>query len=111
MTPTAQFVQSVAGNLAYWQTRTEAATERHFGDLDFDRQNLYRAVQFGLALPQTRQLTVKLILRLFDFVEHRSYWREWLPVLEKARVSCAEDPALECRLLNQLGYFRRLNGE
>ncbi len=111
MTPTAEFRQSIVANLAYWQTRAETATEQQFGALDFERHNLYRAVQFGLGLPQTRRLTVQLILRLFEFVEHRTYWREWLPVLEKARVICDTEPDLEGRLLNQLGYFRRLNGE
>ncbi len=50
MISTPQFTRSVAANVAYWRQRTSDLSERKLGALDRERQNLYRATEFGLSL-------------------------------------------------------------
>lgn len=110
MNATAQFLESVAANVAYWQRRTDSLTEQKLGALDEERQNLLRAVEFGLAFPQTWRQTAELVLQSFLFIERRSYGREWIPMLRRAVVKCSDtDLSLKGRILDQLGIFLRLD--
>lgn len=79
-------------------------------ELDADRQNLYRAVEFGMAFPQTWLETAQLLLRSWLFIERRGYWRDWIPFLSQAAAKCDDtELALKCRLLNRLGHSQRLD--
>jgi tetratricopeptide (TPR) repeat protein len=102
--PSAQFVKSVIANIDYWTQRTGQLDERQFGVLDVDWPNLYRAVEFGLALPEARNVTIALSLQLYDVIEQRGHWREWIPVLEQVLHSCTTgERTLRYQLLDQLG--------
>ncbi|MCB8984948.1 MAG: tetratricopeptide repeat protein [Ardenticatenaceae bacterium] len=106
----AQFTQSVAANISYWQQRTQNLTDDTLPALDQERQNLYRAAKFGLHVPHTWQQTAELILQTFVFVERRGYWAEWLPMLEQLLQSCpADNLAMRGRILDHLGLFYRYN--
>lgn len=105
-----QFSRSVAANVVYWQERTKALTHHNLPVLDRDRQNLYRAIRFGLQLADTWQETAVLILQSFPLIEKRGYWGEWIPIMERALDKCpADNVALRGRLLDCLGVFYRYN--
>lgn len=112
MNATAQFLESVAANIAHWQRRTDNLTEQKLRMLDDERQNLLRAVEFGLAFPRTWRQTAELVLQSFSFIEQRGYWREWIPMLKRALLKCTDaDLPLKGRILDQLGIFLRLDWE
>lgn len=72
-------------------------------------QNIYRAVEFGLALPETWRAAADLALELNYFIEHGGKWRPWQLLLQRALARCGdEDAQLKLRLLDQSGqHFRR----
>ena len=108
--PSSLFSRSVAANIAYWQQRTKVLTDENLPAIDRDRQNLYRAAQYGLHLAATWRETADLILQTYVLVERRGYWGEWIPLLEGLLARCgADDLALRGRLLDQLGLFYRYN--
>ena len=108
--PSHQFAHSVAANVVYWRQRTKELAHNNLSTFDRDRQNLYRAVRFGLQLAETWQETAELILQSFVLVEKRGYWGEWIPILERLFDKCPEgNLALRGRILDQLGIFHRYN--
>jgi tetratricopeptide (TPR) repeat protein len=110
MQPSTQFTHSVAANISYWQQRTHNLTDDSLPALDRERQNLYRAAQFGLHLSDTWQETAELILQAYVFIERRGYWGEWIPMLEQLLARCPEcDLAVRGRILDHLGLFYRHN--
>jgi tetratricopeptide (TPR) repeat protein len=110
MNATAQFLESVAANVAHWRRRTDNLTEQKLSTLDDERQNLLRAVEFGLAFPQTWRQTAELLLQSFPFIERRGYWHEWIPILRRALAKCTDtELSLKGRILDQLGIFLRLD--
>ncbi len=105
-----QFVRYITANLRYWLKRTENLPQLDLIQLDADRQNIYQAVQFGLAYPQTWPETAQLLIQASLFIVRRGYWREWIPLLTEATAKCGEnDPAIKGRLLNSLGHSQRLD--
>ncbi len=110
MSSTPQFTNSIASNVAYWRKRSEFLDVNTYRALNRDRQNIFKAIEFGLGLPETWLDTVELALGLFDYFEKQGYWREWLPTLERILRECPqENPALRARILDQLGLFYRHN--
>ncbi len=106
--PTDQFSRSVAANVTYWRKQTKNQDDVAFQLLDRERQNLFRAAEFGLRLPETWRDTAELIFQTFTFVDRRGYWQEWIPVLEQLLANCPEgDLALRGRILDQLGVYYR----
>jgi len=106
--PSPHFVKAIHASLSYWQERTNQLDDRAIGKVDAERQNLYRAVQFGLVLPQTWQATAIVILQSFDLVERRGYWQEWLTTVERALNICPQDERqLRFKLLIRLGQLQR----
>lgn len=108
--PAPRFVQSICTGLTYWQERTNHMDEQTIHEMDAERQNLYRIVQYGLILPETWRDTVVLVLQTFDLVEQRGYWDEWRSVLQTLLSKCPEHELLiQCKLLNRLGQLQRLS--
>lgn len=107
--PAPEFIANIAAALHYWEQLLEAVDvgdSRIYGA----RDNLFRAVQFGLALPATQLAAAELTAKAFPFVHEYGYWEEWLPAVEAAVRVCPEDElALRFRLLTRLGQMRRLN--
>lgn len=107
-----QFLDSVLANLLYWKGRTADLDLASLAEIDRDRTNLFRAVEFGLYLPQTRNDAARLAVACFPLIVQRWYYREWIPILEKAAALCGKEAlALKGRLLDQLGIFYRRNRE
>ncbi|MGD8806401.1 MAG: tetratricopeptide repeat protein [Chloroflexota bacterium] len=108
--PSAQFISSVAANLAYWCDHEGLADPRAWPALDRERRNLFQAVEYGLQLPQTWSAAADLALKSYTYVFERGYWSEWTPVLEQALSACPdENSAVKWRLAQQLGsFYRRL---
>ncbi len=102
--PNPVFVRQIVATLRYWQGQTRQLDDETIACLDEERQNLYRAVQYGLVLPETWQETAVVIYQSFPLIERRAYWREWIPVLNKVIAGCPSNQLiLQARFLNQLG--------
>lgn len=77
--------------------------------VDQERQNLLRAVQFGLALPQAWDLTTAIALGAIPLINRRLYRKEWIPVLEQLVSQCPAGRQREqFDLLIQSGRMQRL---
>lgn len=113
MTISSNFKRGVAANIRYWQQKTFEVSDRTLGQLDEESQNLYRAVEYGLQLPETLADTVALITQLFNLPERRGYWVEWRPILEETLAiwhkRFPNQTRTRLKLLNQLGFLQRLN--
>lgn len=79
-----------------------------FPELIPDSQNMFRAVEFGLARPETWQAAAELILELRYFIDHSGDWRPWQKLLQKALARCgAEEVTLNIHLLDHSGHLYR----
>ena len=85
--PIPAFVQSVSAGLVYWQSRTRKLDDAQIGRLEGERQNLYRAVQFGLALPETWQETAEVALQKAEEAERVKTLLEDLPEKQRQAVT------------------------
>lgn len=107
--PSKEFSDSVAASLAYWRKRTQEMDDQVIIEIDGERQNLFRAVHFGLELPLAWTVTAEIALQTVPLVNRRFYRGEWIPVLEQLVASCpAGDESLKFDLLIQLGRMQRL---
>jgi tetratricopeptide (TPR) repeat protein len=104
------FRDSVMANLTYWQSRVDEISDPALRDLIPESQNIYRAVEFGLALPESWRLAADLLLDLNYFIVHGGNWRPWQILIQKALSQCGdEDGVLTLRLLDCSGdYSRRI---
>ena len=59
-----RFARQVSLNVRYWQQRTAVVDDRLLGRLDGERENLFRAVSYGLGLEATQRETAELVLQL-----------------------------------------------
>ncbi|MCI0728547.1 MAG: tetratricopeptide repeat protein [Chloroflexi bacterium] len=111
------WADAVVANVAYWQRYLDQLPERELGKLDADRLNIFRAVQWSLALaPGHRSPAVKddwLVIaeQMYRYVTRRGYGQEWLPLLEKLPAHYPDDVKARCRLLNLTGRIHRLLGQ
>ncbi len=106
--PSSQFASSIAANIAYWKRKTQLPFNQKLQTLDNDRQNLFRAVDFGLRLPETCHDAIELILESYELVLYMGYYEEWIPVLVVALKSCPrEREEVRITLYNQLGDLYR----
>lgn len=108
--PSKDFARSVAANLAFWLARSRELDDRTLHELDPERDNLFRAVRFGLGLSSTKCSAGDLILHIYTLIERRGYWRRWIPLLEEAVGGCGRgNRELSVRLLDRLGQCYRLD--
>ena len=107
--PTTSFCHNVSANLNFWQNKVDQIADPALQELSADGQNIYRAVEFGLALPETWRSAAGLALDLHYFIEHSGSWRPWQILLQKALRWCEQtDAGLKLRLLDRSGdYYRR----
>ena len=107
-----QFVRSVGANLRYWLAQTADLSDALLDELDRERQSLLRAVQYGLKIGETAIAAAQLVAQLFELIERRGYWSEWIPIVAQARQACRQtSPTLALHLHNQQGFFLRLERE
>jgi tetratricopeptide (TPR) repeat protein len=107
--PAPEFVGRIGSALAYWRRQAAESAHRRVAELNQERHNLYRVVQFGLALPQTQLASAEVALHAFPLIESQGYWHEWLPVLEQALRVCPEEQMwLRFKLMSRLGQLWRL---
>lgn len=77
--------------------------------IDLERRNLFRAVRFGLDIPQAWEMTAEIALAAIPLVNRRLHRQEWIPVLERLVVKCPADrQRARFDLLIQLGRMQRL---
>lgn len=108
--PISRFRGSILANLTYWQGRVDELADPALRDLIAETQNIYRAVEFGLALPEAWRPAANLLLDLNYFIVHSGNWRPWQLLIQKALSQCGdEDGGMKLRLLDCSGdYFRRV---
>lgn len=106
--PSVQFAHSIAANIAYWRDHEGLGDPNAWTALDRERENLFRAVEFGLQQPETWPVTADLALKCYTYVFERGYWSEWTSVLEQMIITCPDERlVMKGRLLNQLGSLCR----
>lgn len=98
------FLRSTEANLAYWRAQMGNLEPEALVFLEKNRQNLYQGIQVGLTFPETHLAAIRLALDLYEFIEARNHFREWIPLLKKALLTALPGDE-KCRLLNQLGYL------
>ena len=104
-----EFTESILAGLAYWQEATREIDDQAITALDRERQNLYRAVQHGLALPQAWDITAEIVLSAIPLIIRQLYRQEWIPVMEQlVRHSPTGRQETNFDLLIQLGRLQRL---
>jgi tetratricopeptide (TPR) repeat protein len=103
------FVEAVRANVDYWLGRSAKLSDESLLELDKERGNLLRAIEFGLRADKTAEPTTRLVSHLFPLIERRGYWREWSSVLQAAIAHAHEHPKVWLQLQNQLGFVYRLN--
>lgn len=107
--PSADFADSIIAGLEYWQSRTRDMDDQVIVQIDGQRQNLFRAVRFGLALESAWPVVAQVALQTVPLINRRLYRAEWIPVLEGALTRCPDnDQSLKVDLLIQLGRMQRL---
>jgi tetratricopeptide (TPR) repeat protein len=110
MLPTTQFSESVTANLDYWRRRVSDLEKNDSRPFAGEGQNLFRAVQFGLELPQTWQCAAELVVECWNLVKDHSFWIEWIPILEAVVAGADENiQELKAQALDQLGVLYRRN--
>lgn len=88
VTPSPQFIASILAGLAYWQEQTRELGDQGMRELYEDRQNLHRAVETGLYLPEAWPVVAEVCLQTIPFVRRRMLWPEWVPILEQLLARC-----------------------
>lgn len=107
--PSPRFVRGLLVTLDYWQQQTAVLNDATSRSLNPDFPNVVRAVEMGLALPETWQKTAVLILQCFFWVEGTGHVPQWQPLVEKCLAAMpTPDNRLQFRLLKQLGQFQRI---
>lgn len=107
--PSPEFTNSIVAGLEYWRERTRDMNDQVIAQIDGRRQNLFRAVHFGLELEAAWPVVAEVALQTVPLVNRRMYRVEWIPVLEGLLARCpAEDRSLKFDLLIQLGRMQRL---
>jgi tetratricopeptide (TPR) repeat protein len=107
--PAAEFVSAIMASLDHWQEQTYNLDDPTIVELDKERQNLFRAMQFGLALPQAWETAAAVAVQAVPLVNRRMYRTEWLPVLRRLleRVPAGQIE-WRIRLLVQYGRLLRM---
>lgn len=107
--PSPEFTNSIVAGLEYWRERTRDMDDQVIAQIDGRRQNLFRAVHFGLELEAAWPTVAEVALQTVPLVNRRMYRSEWIPVLEGLLARCpAGDRTLKFDLLIQLGRMQRL---
>jgi tetratricopeptide (TPR) repeat protein len=108
--PSPGFVRSVTANLAYWHSRTESQDESNLACLDPERQNIFRAVQYGLMVPDAWPVTADVAVQATSFMSQRMLLPEWIVVLERLlEAGPNDDLDRRFKLLIKIGKAHRAN--
>lgn len=108
--PSSQFTDSVTANVAFWRRQIAGLEESRLPEIKPDWPNLYRAVEFGLSLEECWQEAAELILDTYSLIDTQGYWREWIPLCERAVERCGHNQlSRKGRLLGRLGDFYHLS--
>jgi tetratricopeptide (TPR) repeat protein len=100
----------VSANLTFWRGKIAESEDATVQELIPEGLNIYRAIEFGLALENTWRQAAELIAELEPFIEPSGAWRSWLALLQKAIARCGpREQELTLSLLNLCGLcYRKL---
>lgn len=103
-----RFLSGLHANLIYWRQRTANLDDVHISLLNPEFPNLLQAIRLGTVHPETRPMTMQLMLHLFHWVEQGAYWHDWLPLIDRLLANWPSTHLRErCRLLKQQGQLLR----
>jgi len=103
-----RFVDRILANITYWRSKVELQTDPSPVGLRAERENIRRAIVYGLAQPETWNQAAELLLALDYFIEQSGEWASWQAQLQVALEQCGDRrPALKVRLLNLSGRCYR----
>ena len=103
-----EFFDLVALAIAYWQTTGANIKYEDLSKLDAEIDNLYQAIYFGLHHPLLSHDAIELLISLFQFVERRGHWHDWLTLIVQAQALTSTRPIVFAQLCNQAGILCRL---
>lgn len=100
------FMKGLEGNLAYWFD----LIDRFPDQLKIDHPNLLLAIQFGLTLPETQMIAIRLTVKSLTMIENLGQWQTWFPTLERILTNqLCHEISLRIRVLNWFGRWLRLS--
>lgn len=106
--PDQQFLNGLINYLLYWDLQADKIIDGKLFETKVDKSNLFKVIQHGLYLPQTRTAAVGILIKIYAWIDKLSDWLFWLPLFEKAIESSATDkPKLRCQLLIFYGKLLR----
>ncbi len=106
-----RFVRGLQRNLSYWQKKTSYLSDSKIQEIDSDFPNLVQVLDMGLALAETNETAVNLILQCFFWVEHAGHLLQWHHIIKKAIKTTKSENPLQLPLLKQFGQFLYLQWE
>ncbi|MEM7332060.1 MAG: tetratricopeptide repeat protein [Chloroflexota bacterium] len=96
--------------LAYWIEETRHIDADSLKKLDFEKHNLFRAVQIGLRHKRAGAETAVILCQAVPFVAQRGYWKDWIPLLEQSlRDARVHFPEKQVPLMINLGRAYQLD--
>lgn len=104
-----RFLQQIANAVHYWLGEAQHLEDGNIAALDRERTNIIRVLDYSLKVDSLVYDSAELIRQLFKLIEQRTYWSEWIPVVEQAlAVLPLPETLLWAQLSNQLGFLQRL---
>lgn len=108
------FTDSIIANLLYWQQQVTRPDESAEKTIAQERLNIWRAIQFGLMLPNENvtdhvlHVWHTLAQYIYSFVEQFGYALEWISLLNQLISRYKSAGGRPITLLNQLGNLYRM---
>ncbi len=99
------FRQSIRANIAYWRRSLLTAPDLAKVS-DADWRNVLQAIHYASLERTARVAGAQLAIDLFDRAQRRGAWREWGALLQRLADGLTDEPAVRCRLLQQIGQCR-----
>jgi tetratricopeptide (TPR) repeat protein len=104
----AAFSKKIVTNLAYWRKSAADCEDPALTELLTEKDNICRAIEFGLALPESWHQAIELALDMHYFIEHSGDSQPWLTLLQRGLKLCEEgETETRLRILNHCGQYHR----
>lgn len=75
--PDPGFVRAIENGLRHWLALTEDMDAEKIAEIDPQKDNLFRILDFGLQVLQLWTLTAELLDQIFPLADRRGYWLTW----------------------------------
>lgn len=95
-----EFINIIQSAITYWIEKVNGLKDDELESLDDDRLNINQIITFGLGHEDVVPLAGQLCAVLFNYIERRGFWEEWMIYIQNAlgRLSDEEDALLAFQL-------------